>query len=274
MGGRTQLLYTAAQITAAGGSPGQITSMGFNVYSYSSQTMIDFNINMMNTTLTTIPSWANRFAELLYRDLCRTRHRVADDHASNSIYLDGGNVLMEICFGNNGSYTSYSYVYGTTAPAGQIMPYWMDGIAGCTYTGAPYTGYTGLPNLRFVEVPYVGTLTGTVTSCYNNAPLAGVAVACGTANTTTNAAGQYTLYNVPIGTYNATYTLAGYLPGSASVTINNGATTTQNICLQPIPAYLTGVVTSAATGNPIVGARSRLVARPRHYPQAPMAPIR
>ena len=39
MDGRTQLLYSAAAITASGGSPGQISQIGFDVSSYSSQVM-------------------------------------------------------------------------------------------------------------------------------------------------------------------------------------------------------------------------------------------
>ena len=128
----------------------------------------------------------------------------------------------------------------------------MDGSLGCAYTGAANTGYTTLPNLRIVYTPN-GTLTGTVTSCSGGAPLAGVLVTCGTATGTTNAAGVYTM-SVSPGNYIANYTVANFQPGSAAVTITSAVTTTKNICLNPNPAVLAGIVTSAATGNPIIGA--------------------
>ena len=54
---RTQLLYTAAQITAAGGTPGIISSLGFNVSSFATQTMNGFNIRFQNTALSSITGW-------------------------------------------------------------------------------------------------------------------------------------------------------------------------------------------------------------------------
>ena len=254
MGGRTQLLYTAEWLTAAGALPGQITSLCFNVNSYSNQTMVNFNLNMTNTAMTTLPGWVTGMQNCYSGAYAVPGNGWQLITLSTPFIWNGQNLIVEVCFGNNGAFSNYSYVYGTDAPAGQIEPYWMDNTVGCTYTGAPFTGYASLPNLRFVEVPYVGTLAGTVTSCSNGAPLAGITVTCGTVSGTTNAAGAYTLYNVPVGNYTATYTLSGFLPGSAPVVINNGQTTSKNICLNPVPGVLAGVVTSAATGNPIMGA--------------------
>ena len=255
-GGRTQLLYTAAQLTAAGATPGTITSLGFNVNSNSSQTMQSFNINMRNYSQATLPGWVTGLQN------CYTGTYAVPGTGWQMItlqtpfYWDGTNIILEICFGDNGSYTSYSYVYGTSAPTGQVEPYWMDNLTGCSYIGPPYNGYPDLPNLRFILQPDFGTLTGTVTNCYNGSPLAGVSVTCGSSSTTTNADGSYTLGFVPVGTYTVSYTLTGYLPGSNSGTvISNGGTTTKNICLNPTPAYIAGIVTSAATGNPIIGAK-------------------
>jgi len=168
MGGRTELLYTAADLTAAGATPGIITSIGFEINSYSNQTMTGFNISMGNTTASVITDWNMTTLQNCYSGTYGVPgigwQMIT---LQNPFYWDGSNLILHICFGNNGSYTSYSYVSGTTAPTGQIWPYWMDNTVGCIYSGAAYTGYTGLPNLRFVEqapVYYVGT--GTISCNY------------------------------------------------------------------------------------------------------------
>jgi hypothetical protein len=256
MAGRTQLIYTAAGLIAAGALPGEITTLGFNVSSNSPQTMQNFNIKMMNTSLPALTGWVTGLQD------CYSGTYAVPGTGWQMITLQtpftwtGDNILLEICFGSNGSYSSYSYVYGSTAPTEQIQPYWMDYAAGCSFSGSPFTGFTALPNLRFMESAFTGHLKGVVTSCYNNAPLSGVNVTCGSVTATTNAAGAYMLYNIPTGTYTATYTLAGSLPGILPETvISTGLTSTKNICLNPVPGYLSGIITSAATGNPIIGAR-------------------
>jgi hypothetical protein len=256
MGGRTQILYTAAQMTAAGASPGQITSIGFNVYSYSNQSMQNFNINMLNTPMASITSWVTGMTNCYTGTYAVPGTGWQMITLQNPFVWDGQNLLIEICFGNNGSYSSYSYVYGTTAPAGQIRPYWMDNTVGCSYTGSPYTGYTGLPNLRFVEQPFVGTLSGTVTNSYFGTPLVGATISVpGMPNATSVTGGLYTMYNVPIGNKNVTASMAGFVPQTKQALMQNQQTTVVDFALDPIPAVLSGVVTNAVTGNPIVGAK-------------------
>ena len=255
MGGRTQVLYTAAQLTAAGATPGSISSIGFNVISNSTQTMTGFNIRMMNTASTTIASWVTGLTT------CYTGTYAVPGVGWQMITLqtpfnwNGQNLLLEICFGDNGAYSSYSYVNGTTAPAGQIMPYWMDNTVGCNYTGAPYTGYTGLPNLRFVETPIVpGILSGTVTNSVGGAAIAGATVTVtGYTPVVTNAAGAYSVPAITPATVNVACTATGFVPYSGTAVITGGATTTLNIAMLPSPK-IDGTVTDASTGAPVVGA--------------------
>ncbi|MEI7980302.1 MAG: hypothetical protein WCI71_01525, partial [Bacteroidota bacterium] len=154
MGGRTQLLYTSAQLAAAGASPGLISSIGFNVFSYSNMPMSQFKVRIGNTALTTLTGWETDGMQDCYTGTYTVPGIGWQMIPLQTPFLyDGTNLIVEICFAN-ATYTSYSYVYGTTAPPGQIMPYWMDNTDGCSYTGASYTGYTGLPNLRIEEEPY------------------------------------------------------------------------------------------------------------------------
>ena len=104
------------------------------------------------------------------------------------------------------------------------------------------------------DQPFVGTLTGTVRSCYNNAPLAGVMVTCGIYIATTNAAGQFTIVNIAAGTYTVTYSLAGFLNVSCQVTIvNNQNTVCPCSCMNPITAIVSGICTNIVTGAPEQG---------------------
>ncbi|MCL2065058.1 MAG: choice-of-anchor J domain-containing protein [Candidatus Cloacimonetes bacterium] len=78
-----------------------------------------------------------------------------------------------------------------------------------------------------------GTLTGTVTS--SGAPLSGATVTVvGAGNsTTTNAQGQYSIINIPVGTYSVTAERVGYTTGTnTGVVITDGQTTTSNFVLE------------------------------------------
>jgi hypothetical protein len=84
-----------------------------------------------------------------------------------------------------------------------------------------------------VGVPAYGILQGTVTENTGGAPVQGalVSVANGMFTATTAANGSYQINNVLVGTWNVDVTKAGYNPASASVTITENITTTQNFAL-------------------------------------------
>ena len=258
-GGRSQFLYTAAQLTAAGAIPGTITSMGFNVISYDPYLMNLFNIRMMSTAATTITSWVTGM-QTCYSGTYSVPGTGWQMITLQTPFLWNGtsNLILEVCYSNGTNYSNYSYINGTDAPAGQIFPYWMDGSGGCAYTGAQYTGYTGLPNFRFVETPLVtGNLSGTVRNCYNNNTMpAGVSVTCGGKNGLTNGSGVYTLNGINAGAQQVTATYAGFTQyGPMPVTVVGNTTTTYNFCMNPIPGVLSGVITNCSNTNPVVGAK-------------------
>ena len=257
-GARSQFLYTAAQLTAAGAVPGTLTSIGFNVITRDAGTMNLFNIRLGNTAATTITSWTTGLTTCFSGSYAVPGTGWQMINLTTSFLWNGtSNLILEVCYDNGYNYTSYSYINGTTAPTGQVFPYWMDGSGGCTYTGASYTGYTGLPNLRFVETPLVtGNLTGTVKNCFTNAVMANVPVSCGGVGPVlTNGAGVYTLNGIIAGAQTITANFAGYVNYSAPVTVIGNVTTTYNFCMAPIPAVLTGHVTNAANGVAVKGAK-------------------
>ncbi|MBE0647365.1 MAG: carboxypeptidase regulatory-like domain-containing protein, partial [Bacteroidales bacterium] len=249
--GRTQLLYKASEIMAAGGSPGEITTLGFDVSSYSSQLMNGFNVRLMNTTATTITGWTTGMTTVYSGTYAVPGTGWQMITLQTPFVWDGSNLLLEVCFDNT-SYTSYSYVRYTSV-ATSTLYYYTDGAAGCAFPNT-YAS-SSRANLRFVVTPWVGTLTGTVTNCFNGAPLAGATVTAGTFSATTNASGVYTMLNVPVGNYSVNCTSAGFLTQTKQATVVNTQTTTVNFCMEPIPAYLSGIVYNNDTGEPIVGAK-------------------
>jgi subtilisin family serine protease len=103
----------------------------------------------------------------------------------------------------------------------------------------------------------VGTLTGTVTNAANGTPIAGATVsAVGPTDrvTTTDASGHYTL-TLPIGTYNVTGSLFGFLAQTVTgVVITEAATTTQDLALTPAPTHQVSGHVRDADGNAVANA--------------------
>ena len=87
MGGRTQMLYTKAEIQAAGGSAGLIQQIGYNVISYYSQVMVSFNINFQPTTLTSLTGWINSGWTNAFSGSPRFFNWLANDNPTNPIPL-------------------------------------------------------------------------------------------------------------------------------------------------------------------------------------------
>ena len=117
-------------------------------------------------------------------------------------------------------------------------------------------GYDVYLDLCHVKSWQTGTVTGNVKDFLTNFPLAGVSINCGGVGPVlSNAAGVYTLNNVPYGTQMLTATFPGYVAYSALIIVGGKSTTTYNFFMYPIPATLTGVIKDCATNIPIVGAK-------------------
>jgi len=155
-GGRTQLLYTASELSASGATPGNISSIGFNVYNYSSQVMNNFSISLGNTTTTTLTNWNTTALQT-----CFSGNYSVPGNGWQMILLqtpfhyDGTNLVVNICY-SNASSTANSFVYGEVSSVAQIHTYWDDASAGCSYNGYANLGFVVLPNLRFTEAAIPG----------------------------------------------------------------------------------------------------------------------
>jgi thermitase len=115
-------------------------------------------------------------------------------------------------------------------------------------------GTTTVASFTLNEVIVPGSISGAVVSAKDGSPLIGATVTDGTRTTTTDATGKYTITNVPAGTYQVTASNSGYYSSSSTVTVVSVGNAIANFSLSQIPGSITGSVTDAKDGSPIVGA--------------------
>jgi hypothetical protein len=148
-GNRTQVLYLASEVIANSGAAGYISRIGFNISVAASQPMNGFNINMQNTTNTTLTGFTSSGWTNVYTGTYTvpgTGWQYID--LQTPYYFNGtGNLLIEICYGNS-SYTSATTVLGTNL-AGMTYAEYHDQSTACTGFVAP-TSYSVRPNACFV----------------------------------------------------------------------------------------------------------------------------
>jgi len=253
---RQQYLYTADEIYAAGGAPGLINSLAFNVQSIDQCTaMPNYRIRLKHTEQTALTT---AFEAGEYTQVWQAAEYMPTNdwnlHVfSNPFFWDGAsNLLVDIITDLiPGSYARNALVYQTTTPFASSLRYQSDTTAADTAT----TGnvYSERANARFfLLVDDMGSLSGTVTS--GGAPLADATIAVeGTVFTANSAAdGTYTLPHVPVGSQTVIASKHGYADVSHIVTIVEDQATTQNFAMTLLPQVaVTGRI--VGSDNPTVG---------------------
>jgi hypothetical protein len=161
-GNRTQVLYLASEIMANQGSAGSISKIGFNVSTMPGQTMSGFNINLQNTTNTTISGFTTGGWTNVYSGTYMPAGTGWQYVTLSTPYIWNGtsNLLVEICFGNT-SFTTAGGVLGTTL-AGMTYAEYHDISTACTTFLAP-TSYATRPDACFVINTIVGVNNNTST---------------------------------------------------------------------------------------------------------------
>ena len=101
-----------------------------------------------------------------------------------------------------------------------------------------------------------GTISGQVTNAGDDSPIAGATVSDGTRATLTDAAGQYSIGDVPPGSYAVEASKDGYETASLTADVFSEAIAVVNFSLNEIIVCgsITGTVTDAGSGSPIAGA--------------------
>jgi hypothetical protein len=129
----------------------------------------------------------------------------------------------------------------------------------CTYVVAAATLLTMIGcSSSTSPVPQVGTIRGTVTSALTGQPIAqaGVRTTPPSSSVLTDAAGAFTMGDIPVGTYLVQAERADVGSGTAQVAVTAGATATAAIALNTsfTRGAITGYVRNKATQDPVKGA--------------------
>ena len=156
MDGRTQMLFTAAELTAAGLEPySAITKVGFNVLTAAPQVMSGFNVKFQGTIQTSLTGFVTTGTWFTgFTGSYSVPGTGAQNITMTNPYIWNGlsNLIIEICY-DNSAYTSYSTVTSTAA-AGMTWGYYTDNATGCTMTGG--TAQANRPNTCFTFTAGVG----------------------------------------------------------------------------------------------------------------------
>jgi len=157
MDGRTQMLFTAAELNAQGAGPNKwITRLGFNVITADAATMNGFSVKFQHTTATSLTAFVTTGWTTAYTGTYAvpgTGWQYIDMQAPYFTYNGTSNLLVEVCY-DNSAYTQYSPV-NSSAVAGMTWGYYTDNSTGCTMTGG--AAQANRPNTCFTMIPATGT---------------------------------------------------------------------------------------------------------------------
>lgn len=161
---------------------------------------------------------------------------------ATSIDSDGFIIASNINFGDGATATGPTafHTYGS-AGTYKVAATVMDNV------GLTSTAYSS------VTVGATGSITGRVTSALDGHALAGATISTGSASTTTDSSGNYTLRSLPAATYTLTASSPGWLPATATVIVTGGSTFTENFRLSTSGVLEGRVINSSGAG--IVGAK-------------------
>ncbi len=132
---RTQMLFTASEVVAAGGVPGFMNKLGFNILTVGSPAMSGFSIKMQTTTASTISTWTNTGWTEVYTNSSYLPEGTGVQYINftTPYYWNGtSNLLVEVCF-DNAAWSSNTTVAGTTQ-TGTVVHNHVDGSTGCSLT--------------------------------------------------------------------------------------------------------------------------------------------
>ncbi|MED4452355.1 carboxypeptidase regulatory-like domain-containing protein, partial [Metabacillus fastidiosus] len=152
-----------------------------------------------------------------------------------------------------------SFQFSNLTPGSYTLSATVQGYAATTAGATVLANQTS--DVALTLIPNPGTVSGTVISS-DNEPLSNTLVQITTSNGTiigsafTNSQGQYTITNVPTGSYNIKANVENFSPAVVGVTVGPGENVTNvNFSLTPNSGSLNGQIINSQTGEVIGGAR-------------------
>jgi len=258
-GMRTQFLYTAAELTAAGVTAGNIHQLSFNVAATNNANAhLSYNINLKGTSTTALSAWETGMVNYYSAPSVTPVAGWNDFNLATPFNWNGtDNLVVEVCFWNGPSTYSYNAsVYSSTVTGGAIDYHSDSGGPFCTTTNS-VTTYSTRPNLRLTRfIPCTGTPTISVSP-------AGPIASCAGAT-------QILTANVPVATSGFTY----QWDSAASCTgtwgpITGATNSTYSFSVTGNKYYRVRVTCSNAGGGTATSACVQVTAAPPTYATVP-----
>ncbi|MFH2142514.1 MAG: T9SS type A sorting domain-containing protein [Bacteroidota bacterium] len=168
-------MIPASEIYSAGGGPGLINSIAFNVSTIQGTALQGFEIKMGTTTANSTTTTFTTGLTTVYSTTSYTEFTGWNTHTfATPFFWDGAsNIVVQICF-NNGSYTGNAVVFQTTTTYNSSVNYHADATGVCSIaTGS--TTYLQRPNMRLDIIPIniaanLGVLPWSQSTVYCNLP--------------------------------------------------------------------------------------------------------
>ncbi|MCK9584506.1 MAG: carboxypeptidase regulatory-like domain-containing protein [Candidatus Cloacimonetes bacterium] len=236
---RQQMLYTAADFYAAGGAPGLISALAFNVLDLDTcSPMPNFTIRVKHTDQEALSASfeAGDYTTVWHSDEYMPTAAWNLHNLIEPFFWDGAsNLLVDISTDMiPGSWTHNALVALTPTSYPSSLRFQSDSANGST--GTTGSVLNSRSNIRFfMMLEDMGSLNGTVTA--GGSPLEGAEIVV--ANTVftalSGADGTYTLPHVPVGAQTVSATKHGYNLVTHNVTIVEDQASTQDFALALLP---------------------------------------
>ena len=152
-GAKHQFLITASEIYAAGGGPGLINSLAFDVVTVNGVALANFEILIGATSITNLTTAFESGLTSVYSSASYTEISGWNTHVFSTPFVwDGAsNIVVETCF-NNTSYTNNAVFNQSTTSHSSSHEYHTDASGVCTSPGTGST-YTQRPNIQLNMIP-------------------------------------------------------------------------------------------------------------------------
>ena len=152
-GAKHQMLIPASEIIAAGGYPGQIYSLAFDVVSVNGVALTDFEIKLGETTTSSLTTWETGLTTVYYAS-SYTETAGWNVHTFSTPYSwTGNNLIVEICFDNYPNGYTYNAIVNQSATSYySTICYYYDYGGACTSTLINDTDYQR-PNMQLEFAP-------------------------------------------------------------------------------------------------------------------------